>query len=206
MKKSAWIFVIGVLAGLILIAAFALPRMRPYTFHGTVLQSPQPAPDFELQAAHGQTVRLSDYRGKLVLLYFGYTFCPDVCPTSLSKLGHAMEALGKQADDVQVIMISVDPERDTPEMLAEYVSFFHPSFIGVTGTPDEIAEVATLYGIFYEAHEGTAASGYLVDHTASVMVIDREGHLKLVYPYTTPDQDVYISAEDIAADLEYLLK
>jgi protein SCO1/2 len=196
----------GVFVGIVLIAMIALPSIRTYRFRGTVLQSQQPAPDFELDAANGQTVRLSDFKGKLVLLYFGYTFCPDVCPTSLSKLGKTMDILGKQADDVQVIMISVDPERDTPEVLAEYVSFFHPGFIGVTGTPDKIAEVATLYGIYYQAHEGTAASGYLVDHTASVIVIDQDGYLKLVFPYTTPDQDAYISAEDIAADLEYLLK
>ena len=206
MKKTAWIFIIGVIVGIVLIATIALPRMRPYNFHGTVLQSPQAAPDFSLIAANGQKVQLSNFEGKLVLLYFGYTFCPDVCPTSLSKLADAMNILGKQADDVQVIMISVDPERDTPDMLSEYASFFHPSFIGATGTPDEIAEVATLYGIYYQAHEGTEATGYLVDHTASVMVIDQDGHLKLVYPYTTPDQDVYISAEDIASDLAYLLK
>ena len=206
MKKTVWFFVFGVLLGIVFIAVIALSRMRPYKFHGTVLQSPQPAPDFALNAANGQTIRLSDFNGKLVMLYFGYTFCPDVCPTSLSKLADAMDILGKQADDVQVIMISVDPARDTPEMLSEYMSFFHPSFIGVTGTPDEIAEVATLYGIYYQAHEGTLATGYLVDHTASVMVIDQDGHLKLVYPYTSPDQDVYISANDIAADLAYLLK
>ena len=206
MKKTAWFFVIGVLVGIVIIAVLALPGMRPYNFHGTVLQSPQPAPDFDLNAANGQTISLSDYKGKLVMLYFGYTFCPDVCPTSISKLAETMDILGKQADDVQVIMISVDPERDTPEMLSEYMSFFHPNFIGVTGTPDEIAEVATLYGIYYQAHEGTQATGYLVDHTASVMVIDQNGYLKLVYPYTTPGQDVYISAEDIAADLAYLLK
>ena len=206
MKKTAWFFVIGVLVGIVFIALIALPKMRPYNFHGTVLQSPQPAPDFDLNTANGQTISLSDYKGKLVMLYFGYTFCPDVCPTSISKLAEAMDILSKQADDVQVIMISVDPERDTPEMLSEYMSFFHPSFIGVTGSPDEIAEVATLYGIYYQAHEGTQATGYLVDHTASVMVIDQNGYLKLVYPYTTPGQDVYISAEDIAADLAYLLK
>jgi len=206
MKKTAWFFVIGVLVGIVFIALIALPKMRPYNFHGTVLQSPQPAPDFDLNTANGQTISLSDYKGKLVMLYFGYTFCPDVCPTSISKLAESMDILSKQADDVQVIMISVDPERDTPEMLSEYMSFFHPSFIGVTGSPDEIAEVATLYGIYYQAHEGTQATGYLVDHTASVMVIDQNGYLKLVYPYTTPGQDVYISAEDIAADLAYLLK
>ena len=199
MKKSIWIFSLGLVVSLALIVLIALPQLRPYTFHGTVLQSLQPAPNFELTASHGKTISPKDFEGKLVILYFGYTFCPDVCPATLSELRGAVELLGNRAGDVQTIMISVDPERDTPEMLAEYVAHFHPSFIGVTGTPDEIAEVATLYGIFYEAHEGTAATGYLVDHTATVMVIDQEGHLKLVFPFGTP-------AEDIAEDLEQLLK
>ena len=199
MKKSIWIFVLGLVLGLVLVAVIALPRLQPYTFHGTVLQSPKPAPDFELTANLGQKVSLKDFKGKVVMLYFGYTFCPDVCPATLSELRGTMDILDAQAKDVQVIMISVDPERDTPEMLAEYVTHFHPSFLGVTGTPEEIAEVTTLYGIFYEAHEGTEATGYLVDHTATVMVIDQEGYLKLVFPFGTP-------AEDIAEDLEQLLK
>ena len=198
MKKSIWIFAFGLMAGFALIVIIALPRLRPYTFHGTVLQSPQPAPDFELTANHGQVVSLQDFEGKLVMLYFGYTFCPDVCPTTLSELGSALDLLGKQAKDVQVVMISVDPERDTPEMLAEYVTHFDPSFLGVTGTAEEISQVATLYGIFFEAHEGTDATGYLVDHTATVMVIDQAGHLKLVFPFGTP-------AEDIAEDLSHIL-
>ena len=196
MKKSTWIFILGIVIGLALVAIFLLPRLQPYTFHGTVLQSPQPAPDFELTASHGQKVSLKDFEGKLVMLYFGYTFCPDVCPATLSELRGALELLGGQANEVQTIMISVDPERDTPEMLAEYVAHFHPSFMGVTGTPEEIAEVATLYGIFYEAHEGTEATGYLVDHTATVLVIDQDGHLKLVFPFGEP-------AENIAEDLEH---
>ena len=198
MRKSIWIFVIGLVVGFALIALIALPRLRPYTFHGTVLQSPQPAPDFELAASHGQKVSLKDFEGKLVILYFGYTFCPDVCPATLSELRGALEILAKDAKDVQVIMVSVDPERDTPELLAEYMTHFHPSFLGVTGTSKEIAQVAALYGIFYEAHEGTAATGYLVDHTATVMVIDQDGYLKLVFPFGTP-------AEDIAEDLSHLL-
>lgn len=199
MKKTGWLFVVGLIVGLGSIALVALPRLRPYQFHGTVLQSPQPAPDFELEAAHGQKVSLKNFQGKLVLLYFGYTFCPDVCPATLSELAKALDILGSQAQDVQVIMISVDPGRDTPEMLAEYVAHFDPSFLGVTGTPEEIAQTAALYGIFYEAHEGTAATGYLVDHTATVMVIDQKGHLKLIFPFGMP-------AEEIAADLAYLLK
>ena len=199
MKKTIWLFVIGLAAGFVVIALIALPRLQPYTFHGTVLQSPHPAPDFELTASHGQKVGLKDFEGKLVMLYFGYTFCPDVCPATLAELRGVMDLLDGQADDVQTIMISVDPERDTPEMLAEYVTHFHPRFLGITGTPEEIAEVATLYGIFYEAHEGTEATGYLVDHTATVMVIDKDGHLKLVFPFGT-------SAKDIAEDLAYLLR
>ncbi len=128
MNKSIWIFVIGLVVGFALIALVALPLLKPYTFHGTVLQSLQPAPDFELTASHGQTVSLEDFEGQLVMLYFGYTFCPDVCPATLSELSSAMEILGKQAQDVQVIMISVDPERDTPEMLAEYAAHFDPRF------------------------------------------------------------------------------
>jgi protein SCO1/2 len=159
MRKSIWIFVIRLVVGFALIALIALPRLRPYTFHGTVLQSPQPAPDFELAASHGQKVSLKDFEGKLVILYFGYTFCPDVCPATLSELRGALEILAKDAKDVQVIMVSVDPQRDTPELTAEYMTHFHPSFLGVTGTPKEIAQVAALYGIFYEAHEGTAATG-----------------------------------------------
>jgi len=199
MKKSTLVFVIGLVIGFGVIAVIALTQMRPYTFHGTVLQSPHPAPDFVLTASHGQKVSLKDFDGKVVMLYFGYTFCPDVCPATLSELRGALELLGGQADEVQTIMISVDPERDTPEMLAEYVSHFHPSFLGVTGAPDEVAEVAASYGIFYEAHEGTAATGYLVDHTATVLTIDQNGYLKLAFPFGEP-------AENIAEDLEQLLK
>ena len=199
MNKTVLLFIIGLIVGVAVIAFVVLPMMQPYTFHGTVLQSPQPAPDFELDAANGQKVSLKNFDGDLVMLYFGYTFCPDVCPATLGELANALDILGNDATDVQVMMISVDPERDTPEILADYVTHFHPSFIGVTGTPEQIAQVAALYGIFYEAHEGTAATGYLVDHTASVMVIDQDGHLKLVFPFGTP-------AEDIAEDLSHLLK
>jgi len=199
MKRTIWLFILGLLGGLALVLFMILPLMRPYTFHGTVLQSPQPAPDFELTAANGKKVSLKNFKGDLVLLYFGYTFCPDVCPATLAELRGAIDILGKEANHVQVMMISVDPERDTPEMLAEYVTHFHPSFLGVTGTPEQIAQVAALYGIFYEAHEGTAATGYLVDHTATVMVVDQEGHLKLVFPFGT-------LAEEIAEDLAHLLK
>jgi protein SCO1/2 len=183
-----------VLAGL-----WAVPRLRPHTFYGTLLQSPNEAYDFTLTSQNNQQISLSNFRGKIVLLYFGYTFCPDVCPATLSEVAKALEILGESAEDVQLIMISVDPERDTPDKLAAYVSHFYPTFLGVTGTPEQIAEAATLYGIFYEKNEGSIATGYLVDHTATITVIGQDGHVKLVFPFGTP-------AEELAEDLAYLLK
>lgn len=172
---------------------------RPPAFHGTVMQSPQPAPDFTLQAAGGRTVSLHDFRGKYVLLYFGYTFCPDVCPASLGNLAAALRRMGKKADEVQVIMISVDPGRDSPEKVAEYVAHFHPSFIGLSGDEQEIARVAALYGVFYEKQEVASSAGYLVNHTATIMAIDRQGRLKLIWPFG-------VTADEIASDLRYLLR
>lgn len=172
---------------------------RPYTYHGMLLESPNPAADFTLTDASGQPVSLSDFRGKLVVLYFGYTFCPDVCPTTMTELAKAIQALGPKANEVQVIMVSVDPERDTPQKVAEYVSYFDPNFIGLSGTPEEVAAAATPFGIYYEKHEGTAATGYLVDHTATLNVVDQEGRMRLVLPFGT-------SGEDIADDLAHLLR
>jgi protein SCO1/2 len=189
---------LGILVVLALFAWFVLPRLRPHQFNGTVIQSEMPATDFTLSSANG-LVSLSDYRGKLVLLYFGYTFCPDVCPTTLSDVNRALDQLGKKAEDVQLIMVSVDPARDDTAKLAEYVEFFNPTFVGVTGPDEEVRRVATLYNVWYEAHEEEGASGYLVDHTATLNVIDEQGHLKLLIGYG-------VGADAIAADLDYMLR
>lgn len=173
--------------------------IRPYSFHGMVLQSPMKAIDFTLPGQNGQSVSLRDFRGKVVLLYFGYTTCPDVCPTTLADLHLARAALGKQADEVQVLMVTVDPERDTQQVMADYMSHFDSSFIGLTGTTEQITEVATYYGIYYEKQEGNSALGYLMNHTATVMAIDKDGYLRVVFPFGT-------AAKDITSDLEYLLR
>jgi protein SCO1/2 len=173
--------------------------LTPHTFHGTLLQSLVEAHDFTLTSHTGQRISLSDYSGKLVLLYFGYTYCPDVCPATLSEVARALEILGQSAQEVQLIMISVDPARDTPEILGQYMAHFDPSFLGVTGSPEQISEVATLYGIFYQESKSSEATSYLVDHTATMTVIDQTGHVKLVFPFGTP-------AAELVDDLRYLLR
>ena len=190
----------GLLMGWLVIGAVngRLPFGRP-EFHGMVMQSPDPVINFTLLSGGEQEVSLRDFRDKVVLIYFGYTFCPDVCPATMTELSTAMDTLGKDGDDVQIIMISVDPLRDTPDIVDEYVKQFDPAFVGLTGTDDQIASVAIPLGIYYEKHDGTPASGYLIDHTATVAVIDKDGFLRLIYPFDTP-------GEDIAQDMRYLLR
>lgn len=194
-------YLLAAAAGLALAAVawfVVLPRFQPHVFTGTVIQSQTPAPQVDLITSNGARASLSDFEDQVLVLYFGYTFCPDVCPTTLSGLKKAVDQLGSAADDVQVIMVSVDPERDSPEVLGEYLGYFDPRFLGMTGSQEEIASVATVYGVFYQAEEGSVDTGYLVSHTARLMIVDRDGYLKLVMPGdATPDQ--------IAADLDYLL-
>ncbi len=195
--RWAWLVI---LALLLVLAVGAIRIVNPpHTWTGMLMDPLAPVNDFSLTAAGGKPVRLSDFRGKLVALYFGYTYCPDVCPTTLAELAAGMRDLGADAQQVQVIFISVDPARDTPERLADYVANFDPSFIGITGSPEEIAAVATPLGIYYQAHEGTAATGYLVDHTATVMVLDRQGRLRLLLPFGT-------TGAQAASDLRALLR
>ena len=194
-------YLLSVAAGVllaVLLVVVVLPRFRPHVFSGTVIQSQTAAPSVDLVTSTGERASLRDFENKVVVLYFGYTFCPDVCPTTLSTIKKAVDKLGDKSDDVQVIMVSVDPERDSPELLRDYLSFFDDRFLGMTGTEVEVAEIATVYGVFFQAEEGTADTGYLVSHTANLMVVDREGYLKLIIP---PDA----TSDQIASDLDYLL-
>lgn len=197
-SRILWISVGAILA--LALAALLAWRLRPPELHGVVIQSPQQAADFTLMSSKGEPMSLSDFRGQYVMLYFGYTFCPDVCPTTLNDLKRMMEALGpKRAENVQVVMVSVDPERDTAEQLGSYLPYFDPSFLGMTGTVEEIQPIASQFGIFFERHEGTSAAGYLVDHTAVVTVVDSKGYVRMVFPYGT-------SGDDMAADMAYLMR
>lgn len=197
-RKIMW----GALGALAIIAIILLTlwRLRPPELHGVVLQASDRATDFTLMASTGEPVSLSDFEGKHVLLFFGYTFCPDVCPTTLADMKKMAAALGdEKMETVQVIFVSVDPERDTPEQLDRYLSFFDERFLGMTGTLEEIIAAGTQFGVFFERHEGTPATGYLIDHTSTVTLIDPDGRVRMVFPYGT-------RGEDIAADLEYMMR
>ncbi len=146
-----------------------------------------PGGDFTLQS-HAGPISLQDFRGKVVMLYFGYTKCPDVCPTSLAYMSTALNDLAvSELKGVQAIFISVDPQRDTPELLKAYVEYFHPSYLGVTGSDEEIAEVSRRYGAkYYQVEMEGSAFGYSVNHSAAVYLIDQDGTLRFIFPHQTP--------------------
>jgi protein SCO1/2 len=150
--------------------------------------------DFTLQSAAGP-VSLKDYRGKLVLVYFGYTFCPDICPTSLAATAEGLKLLTpEELGKVAMIFVSVDPKRDTPERLKEYAEFFHPAIVGATGTPEVIAEIAKRYGVFYaEQKVETAGDGYVVDHSSDTFVIAPDGQLVAKIAHATPPDQVVVA-------------
>lgn len=147
--------------------------------------------DFTLTSAQGP-VSLSDFRGKVSVLYIGYASCPDVCPTALAVLTQSLKQLDAQErEQVQGIFISVDPERDTPEKLAEYAAFFSPRIIGVTGSQDQIDQVVRQYGAFYRKVEmKDSAMGYAVDHSSRLYLIDREGRLVQTLLHNSSPQEL----------------
>jgi protein SCO1/2 len=155
--------------------------------------------DFRLTDQNGKTRTLADFRGKAVVIFFGYTQCPDFCPTTLSELAAAMKELGADAGRVQVLFVTVDPERDTREVLAHYVPAFDPSFLGLYGDAAATAEVAKEFKIIYQKQPGREPGSYTLDHSAGTYIFDPEGRLR-VYETYGPGPDVY------AHDLREVLK
>ncbi len=191
------LFILTAVLGVALVAGFVF--RRPYAFHGTVINPPLPVTDFSLQTANGESFRLSDQEGKIVLLFFGYTSCPDVCPTTLAIFKQVHERLGDDAQMVRFVMITADPDRDTPEKVAAYVAQFNSEFIGLSGSLADLGTIWKELGVFVEKQDSGSAAGYLVSHTASVYVIDQNGDLLMTLPYGT-------SAIDMANDLTQHLK
>jgi cytochrome oxidase Cu insertion factor (SCO1/SenC/PrrC family) len=143
---------------------------------------------FTLTDQTGKPRSDSEFRGKLMIVYFGYTFCPDVCPTDLMAITQALDALGPAATDVQPVFITIDPERDT-KVLADYLAAFHRSFVGLTGSPDEIRKVANSYKAFYAKVPGERGGEYSIDHAGVIYLMGRNGeYLGFMPPQTNPDR------------------
>jgi cytochrome oxidase Cu insertion factor (SCO1/SenC/PrrC family) len=157
---------------------------------------------FSLTDQHGNTVTEADYRGRYMLIYFGFTYCPDVCPTTLATMAEALDLLGDEAEPIVPILITVDPERDTPEQLKMYVSHFSPRFVGLTGTPEQIASVAKEYKVYYAkaAEEGADADAYTMDHSSITYLMGPDGaYVRHFSHATTADQMAERLREAIAA-------
>jgi protein SCO1/2 len=151
--------------------------------------------DFALTDHHGKPRTLADFRGKVVVMFFGYTHCPDVCPTTLSELAEAMRRLGADAARVQVLFVTVDPERDTAELLGHYVPAFEPSFLGLRGDADALARTAKEFKVVYQKQPGSTPATYTMDHSAGAYVFDPQGRLRVYVSYGAgPD----VFAHDIA--------
>ncbi len=191
---------LGLLLLIGVVSVLVVVFQQPGKLKGAVLDPPLPAPDFSLTRDDGTQFRLSAYRGKIVLLYFGYTSCPDVCPATMAELRQARDSLDDGlAGQVQVVLVAVDPDRDTPERIQRYADHFDKSFIGLSGSLDELQKIWDAYGITRAIEESQSASGYLVSHTARVYLVDKSGDLRLSFAFGTPP-------EDITHDLRLLLE
>ena len=167
--------------------------------HGTDLSMVDWGKDVTLTAHTGARVSTAVYRGKVTVLFFGYTHCPDICAPTLTKLAAVRKALGADADQVQVLFITVDPKHDTPEQLAKFVPKFDPSFIGLTGTPAEIGAVAAEYKVAYAPAPASMSQQGSIGHSGGMLVKDRAGKLRLLFKNE-------MSVEDMTADVRQLLK
>jgi protein SCO1/2 len=202
MRRSnfPWLWAVAVILAVAVVAgAFYFVREPAHAFHGGEYLPPQAAPAIDLTDQFGQPFSLAGQAGKVSMLYFGYTTCPDLCPTTLSDFAVVKNELGDAAEEVNFVLVTFDPERDTPERLRQYLSFFDDEFIGVSGDMAQTETILQSYGVTVNRVEyPNSATGYLLDHTALIYVIDAEGRLRLSYPYGTPP-------DSMAADIKHLL-
>ena len=178
--------VVGCLLPWLWLAPLAIAADEPALVAG-VFSPPRAAPEFSLRGSDGTELKLSRYRGKLVILAFGFTSCPDVCPTTLSTLAAARKQLGAQGSDLQIVYLTVDPETDDAERLRTYLAKFDPTFVGGTGTAEQLAAVREQYGIAASRKVSATGTGFV--HSSYTYLIDREGSLRALMPYGHPPDD-----------------
>lgn len=186
---------LGLLGGALLLSACG-----SHSYRGTVLEPPSQAPDFTLTAHTGQPFRLSEQRGKVVLLFFGFTNCPDICPTALNDLAVVRRKLGADAEQVQVAFVTVDPERDSLERLQKYVRIFDKTFLGLRGTQAELSPILKAYGATAIRRDlPNSALGYTMDHSAFTYLIDQQGKWRELFNDS-------VSTDDMAGDIRYIVR
>jgi protein SCO1/2 len=190
-----WLIIAVALVGLI----FGVFLTKPYELRGSVIDPPVPAPTFSLDSSHGNSYSLISHQGKFILVFFGYTFCPDVCPTTLYEMKELKNRLGDKAEHLEFVFITLDPERDTKDQLTRYLASFDDSFFGLTGNEDTLSKVWKDYGVFREIQPSESSTNYLIDHSARMYLIDPQGQLISTYLSGMP-------IDDMVADFQYLIR
>lgn len=201
LKDKPWM--LGVVIVAIAGAAFGISSLmstEAHEWNGAAYDPPREGVEFMLTDTDGESMSSSQLEGKIVMLYFGYTYCPDFCPATLTDFQRVKADLGDDAENVAFAMVSVDPERDTPERMEEYLAFFDPEFIGLTGTEDELTPVKQEFGITTLERDATPEidNFYYVDHSTKTYVLNTDGELALEYPFG-------VTAEEMTEDVRYLL-
>ncbi len=199
MKNKPLYYALFGLAGLALIVMGWRAYAASYRYQGSQIDPPVPAADFTLTDQNGQAFTLSDQRGKLDLIFFGYTNCPDVCPITLTTYARVRARLGDQADNVRFIFITVDPERDTTGQIKTHLAHFDPQIIGLTGTRLELEPVWKEYGVFQSQRESADLAHYDVDHSSRIYVVDAQGNWRMTYP-------AEMDWQAIVSDVQHMLK
>lgn len=197
-----WAVVVSVVAIVAIAGAswWFLFRSQPHEFKYGNYNPAQPAPALvDAVDQHGDSFSFDDFRDKVVFVYFGYTHCPDACPATLDEFMEVKDNLGDKADDVAFVMVTVDPTRDSPERMTEYLDFWDPEFYGVSMSQEDTDKVAREWSVYFNYREKNSAGGYLVDHEVSSFVIDKDGNKRLTYPLGA-------DTETMADDAEYLLQ
>jgi protein SCO1/2 len=197
MYKKIILGVVGVLAGVLVVWGTTL--LRPYSLKGSEINPPGPAAQIDLARADGSTYDSKQQPDKIQVVFFGYTYCPDICPTTLANFKQVKADLGKAADQVNFVFISVDPQRDTPQRIQNFVDSFDPAFIGLSGSEADLTPVWNGYGVYHEIDTSQSTTNYTVNHSTQTYLIDLHGNLRLTYAYGTP-------AADMADDIRHLLK
>lgn len=199
--KTPILALIAAVAGLALAAAgwTAWHLLERPAAHRAQTADPTPPAlggPFSLVDHRGRPVTDEDFRGEWMLVYFGYTYCPDICPTGLLNMGQALDGLGAAAHDIRPIFITIDPERDTVEALAQYVGHFHPRLVGLTGTPEQVAEAARAYRVYYarapaaQGQEDQDAADYLMDHSGFTYLMGPDGRLRALFGHGTGPEEM----------------